>query len=671
MCELCSITFDALKSISVECRRGFYIADSLIFLRDEDFETYLRTSYEDNETAIKLIADYMYKNRSSSSYCARYLHILINKANYFDRLVQIALNEKIDDTAIGIAQANQIMKQRIQYVLKRHEMYASQNRLLACKLIYRLIDYNAKEDALKEFLISAPDEAVLYCDELSVYNIFHTDSNNFDSLGKAALVFSCLPIYQSDSQQYIKSYLAAIRVYYNKSEDDRGYHSRPRTADIISIAEAMLRLREPEKAVDWICGWNPKKAATKFVYRLFKKLLEYDYSELYELLLLQKWASANKLAIVCAYISLGKTPPQGYITYILKLFKRMTIIPDSRFSKRQLLLLAEYILHNEDTKEIVIELIDKFFIDAHFSSVPSLYRDEEQEELSVALRYYALKHVCKGTPINTADFWEAKEVSDQRLSTENKKSVTQMVDFLLPLYLFRLTCIQQNKDGGFLTLCNETLSKIDRSSWSFHSYDKHKLLEIGLLVYTESICLAQALAPKEIKGLISKAIKVSNTSPQFKLKLLEKIICNKNAFQAGLAVLVEIDATYENYPASAKEMAEVFLTCAKLGRRIEKELESKYFAKAIECTKGLDYESYRKIYLYKTLADQISKEEIDNTILSYRIIRLSEDFCRKMGDTKNFPIHEALSAAALLCDKSIWGALCRLGSVKKVMKTTN
>ncbi|WP_216554187.1 hypothetical protein [Tissierella carlieri] len=660
LCELCSITFDTLMSMSVECRRGFYIADSFIFLKDEDFETYLRTCYEDNETAINLIADYMYQNRVTNPYCARYLHIFVDKADYFDCLVQIALNEKIDDAAIGIAEANQIMKQRIQYVLKRHEMYAPQNRLLACKLVYRLIDYNAKEDALKELLLSAPDEAVTYCDELSVYNIFYTDSNDFDSLGKAALVFSRLPIYKTISQQYIKSYLAAIKVYYNKNEDDRGYHSRPRTADIINIAEAMLRLGETEKAVDWICGWSPRKAATKFVYKLFQKLLKYDYHELYEALLLQKWSSPNKLAIVCAYISLGKTPPQIYTDYLLKLFNRMTEIPESRFSNNQLLMFVEYILRIEDAKDIVSDLINKFSIEFQFSSVPSLYREDEQEELSDALRYYALRHVCKRTSTNPADFWKAKENSEQCQSEDNKKSIIQMADFLLPLYLFRLTCIQKNEDDNFFATCNETFSKIDRSSWSFYSYDKHKLLEIGLLVFTESICFEQSLNQKELKGLIDKTLNIRNTSPQFKMELLKKLICNERAYQAGLSVLEEINATYEKYPASAKEMAEVYLSCAQMGQRIEKGLGAKYFAKAIECTKGLDYESYRKIYLYKTLSDKIGKDDTSNSVLAYRIIRLSEDFCRKMGDTKNFPYHESLSAATLLSTVSIWGALCRL-----------
>ncbi|MBU3228116.1 hypothetical protein [Clostridium algidicarnis] len=388
--KICDISIDALASISGECRRGFYIEDSFIFLKDEDFETYLRNCYGNNQEKIETISEYMYLNRTSNSYCSRYVHIFIDKANSFELLVDIALNEKVDGSDLGIAQVNQIMKQRIQYALKRHEMNDPQNRLLACKLVYRLIDCNAKEDALKEFIFNAPDEAVLYCDEISLYNIFHTDSNDFDSLGKAALVFSHFPIYHTDSQQYIKSYLASIKAYYNKNKDHRGYHSQPSITDIINIAEAVLRLGEQENAIRLICEWNPRKVETKHAYHIFIKLLQYDYYELYEPLLLKKWGSPNKLAIVCAYISLGKEPPKLYIDYLLKLFKRMSKIPENRFNNGQLLLFSEYLIHFRNKRDTVTNLLNKFSVQIKFSSLPSMYDKSEKVKFANALRYYAL-----------------------------------------------------------------------------------------------------------------------------------------------------------------------------------------------------------------------------------------------------------------------------------------
>ncbi|HBN83760.1 MAG TPA: hypothetical protein DDZ89_07930, partial [Clostridiales bacterium] len=657
LCKLCGISSDMLLSISVECRRGFYIAGSNILLRDEDFETFLGEHYVGSQTTIELIANHMYANRSTDPYCARYIHIFLDDANQFDRLIEIALDERIDDTTIGIAQANQIMKQRIQFALKRSEMKAPVNNLLGCKLVYRLIDYNAREDALNEFLTNAPDEAVLYCDELSVRNTFFTEANDFDSLAKAALVFSHLPAYHDDARQYIKGYLAETKLFFDKPEDKRSIHSKPGTSNIINIAEAMLRLGESKKAVKWLCGWKPILVETKHVFKIFSKLLIYDYTGLSDLLLSQRWASPNKLAIVCAYISLGKEPPEAYVNYLVKLFRRIESIPVNRFSAEQLLVFTEY-LFSVGSKGVVTELVDKFSIIRVFSTVPSLYTDDEKQALLYMLRYCALRTACKDERVEPGDFWINKDSSDQRQSVENKQSFTQMIDFLLPLNMFRLNCMQNIPN--LFDMCKDEVTKLERQSWSFYSYDKRQLLETGLLVFADAVCLAKVLSPNEFCELTKAILAVCTTSPQFKLKLLDKLTRNKSAFNAALIILGEIDGCYKEYPASAKEMTETYLSCAQMGRRIHAEFGEKYFKKAIACTKDLDYESYRKLYLYKTLAEKVSNTDNDHAELAYNVIRLSEDFCRKMGDTKNFPYSEAIGAAALLSPHSIWGTLCRL-----------
>lgn len=135
---------------------------------------------------------------------------------------------------------------------------------------------------------------------------------------------------------------------------------------------------------------------------------------------------------------------------------------------------------------------------------------------------------------------------------------------------------------------------------------------------------------------------------------------NMSAVNASLMILEEIDNCFINNPTSAREMTEVYLSCSQFGGRVDGSLRKAYFKKALSNTKGQDYESYRKLYLYKALSEKICGSGEDNPELAYNIIRLSEDFCRKQGDTKNFPYEEAIGAAALLSPQCIWGTLCRL-----------
>ena len=523
-------------------------------------------------------------------------------------------------------------------------------------LPFYFANYNFTLTILREFLESAPDETALYCDEVSVYNFFHTVSNDFDSLGKAALVFSHFPIYQEYAEQYINSYLA--NAYYNKDVESRGYHSKPKTTDIVNIAEAMLRQGEIEKSVKWITGWSPRIAAVEFVYEFFSKLISYDYCELYHSLLLQRWTVPNKLAIVCAFVSAGKLPPKAYVEYLKKVFIRMYEIPMKRFDSKHLLTFMEYLLHSEASLDIVIGMVGKFSVKLQCSNRISIYRNDEQEELSNALRYYALMGMNSDKSIILDDILKDKE-SIKQTNVDNE-TLTNILEFLLPIYLFRLTCIQNNQEIDYLRKCNELISSIERRSWNFYTYDRHKLLEMGLLVLAESICYVSEFKAKEIKKLITRIFDIKKMSPQFKLEILKRLVVNNQANSTSVAILREIDNLYEMYPAAAKEMSEIYLSCSKLGKRIDNELGKKYFAKAMESTKEIDYESYRKMYLYRTLAERMSDKGVHDSLLSYKVIRLSEDFCRKMEDTKNFPYHEAISGAVLLSPESIWGALCRI-----------
>lgn len=657
LCGIVNISIEMLQSISVECHDGFYITGSNVSLRDEDFEDFLKRNYGSSKATISCIAQYMYVKRNSDPYSARYVHLFLNQANQFEQLLEISLDERVDDTTIGIAQANKIMRQRIQLTLKRPEVANAGNNLLKCKLVYRLIDYNANEDMLSGFLTSAPDEAILYCDELSVRNTFQTESNDFESLAKAALVFSHFPVYQDDARQYVKSYIAEIKHYFHAPKDKRSIHSRPNTSNIIWIAEAMLRLGETQKAVDWLCRWQPRIVETEHIYELFCKLLGYRDEEHCNSLLSRKWSAPNKLAISCAYISLGKQPPKDYVEYLVRLFKRLKTIPEKRFSVNQLLLFAEFLLSTADKKS-ASELIDKFSIDKNFSSVPSLYMENEKNDYLCFLRYCALRCFCRDETVNLDSYWIEREGTDPKQSNESKHSFKQMADFLIPLYLLRLKCIQDDTDS--FALCKDAVQKLERQAWSYSSYDKHQFFEIGLLVFSEAICCPKSLSANDICELTKTILSTCQTSPQFKLKLLDILSRSTSAANASILMLEKIDNCYKNSPTSAREMTEVYLSCSQFGRRIHADLGKAYFKKALSNTKGQDYESYRKLHIFKTLSEKICGSGEDNPELAYNIIRLSEDFCRKQGDTKNFPYEEAIGAAALLSPQSIWGTLCRL-----------
>jgi len=658
---LFNLSPDMLTSISIECHHGFYVSGASIFFKDEDFEAYLRNTFESSLYAIKAIAEYMLQNRNVDAYCSRYVHLFLDKADRFDEMVDISLNEHVDEIVVGIPKAVQIQAQRIHSTLKRPEILANDNHLTACQLAYKLIDLNTSEEILHELLQNAPDEALKYCDELSLYELFNETESCFSGLSKAALVYSKLPLFKEKARAFIDSYYAAISVYYNKQEKDRNYSLTLQVVDIVSIAEAWLALGEVEKAVKWIRSWSPKKHQASIVYELMMKLIRYKRIDVCDSLLEVPWGIHCKLSVVSAYIASNKSPPQSYIRLLVRFFSRIKAIPTDVFADNQLIDFLEHILSSSGNEDFLSATINKVDLAHKFTHFPSLYSDVDQQQLSLALRYYMLKQSVQDLPLKALDFFmcrEGDDVDSERIK-ERRKEVVEPIDYLFPVYKYRYACLK-NGVNDFDKESDSLISNLWQTSWEYHSFEKRKLLEFALNSFADAVTKYTAASKNSVQRLLNRINKEFEVWPAYQLSLLKVVVRDNRAHQFVLDVLKNVGKALEAHPGSAKEMSESYLSCTRIGQQIDSQAGMKFFSKALECTKGLDYESYRKMHLFHALARSLSSTDYDQPLISYKVTRLAEDFCRKMGDTKNFPYDAAIEAATLLSRRAIWGTICRL-----------
>lgn len=337
-------------------------------------------------------------------------------------------------------------------------------------------------------------------------------------------------------------------------------------------------------------------------------------------------------------------------------------MPKDRFISSQLIDFLEYLLSVGDQKDFLCSIISKISFEYTFTYLPSVYNESEASQISKSLRFYVLRQAVMGLTVAPNDFCKDQNglpEENQKRIDQQKKEIVDAVGFLLPVYSYRLECLE-NSANDFENRSSNLISSLNRNSWRYQSFEKRKLLEFALIAFSDAI-LAFKNAPRDtVQRLLNKVIKDFNVSYNFQISLLNIVVRDNRAYQFILEGLERVDKALNDYPASARELSEAYLNCAKIGQKIDKRVGAVYFAKAIECTKGLDYEAYRKIYLYQTIAYNIQKNDYDNPLLSYKVIRLAEDFCRKLGDTKHFPYEAAIEAAALLSKNAIWGAICRL-----------
>jgi hypothetical protein len=652
---------DMLTSISIECHNGFYISDASILFKDEDFEAYLQNQFESSVDVINAIAEHMLQNHNTDAYSSRYVHLFLDKADHFSEMVQLSLNEHVNEVVVGIPKVAQLQTQRIHSTLKRPEMLIKDNHLIACKLVYKLIDLNASEETLNELLQNAPDEALMYCDELSLYELFNETDSCFSGLSKAALVYSKLPLFVENARIYIKSYYAAVSVYYSKREEERNNSLAPKVDDIVNIAEAWLALGEVDKAVKWIRSWSPKKYQADIVYVLIMKLIKYRHIDVSDSLLKFPWGIHCKLSMVSAHIASSKSPPQRYISELVRFFSRIKTIPDDVFAYNHLIEFFEYILASSSHEALLNETVKKIEFIHKFTHFPSLYNDDDGKQLSYALRFYVLKQSVQNIPLKALDFFMSREGDDvdPERSNERRIEVVDSIEYLFPVYKYRYACLK-NEFNDFIKESNDLISNLRHTSWAHHSFEKRKLLEFALNSFADAATKYSAASKKSIQHFLYRINKEFKVWPAYQLSLLKVVVRDSRAHQFVLEVLEEVDKALAAHPDSAKELSESYLSCARVGQQIDPKVGKKFFSKAIECTKGLDYESYRKMHLFQTMAKSLSSTDFDQPLISYKVTRLAEDFCRKMGDTKNFPYDAAIEAATLLSRRAIWGAICRL-----------
>lgn len=341
ICDICGISFAFLNSVCVECHYGLYIKKEQLSFKDEDFENYIRLKFGDSKFFMSKIADYLFEKRNEDAYCARYVHLFLDAADQFERIIQISLNEEIAGTDVGLAQTNKIMLERIHTALARPEIKNRCNRVLAYKLIYREADFCAGEDSLSKLLYDAPEEISIFADEMSVRAVIASFNNSFEALGRKALLSARLSDGKGKARDFINIFVRKLKTYYESQNEDRGA-DRPQNDDIVRVIEAMLICGDIDEAYCLLTGWKPEKAAIPYISSFFKKMLVYKKETYIDSLLERKWSLPNLLSIICAYITEGKAVPHILKEKVDKVIDRIKILPLNRFSLGNVIQYFEY-----------------------------------------------------------------------------------------------------------------------------------------------------------------------------------------------------------------------------------------------------------------------------------------------------------------------------------------
>lgn len=654
---------DMLQSLSVDCSFGLYIEHDFIFFRDEDFETFLRERYCDNSRSINIIADYMYQNRHLDAYSAKHVHSFLGLLNNTSKLINISLNESIDESIIDVTEASRIMLSRIKSTLNLPVLKSEQYRMEYFQLLYRSIDFSKSDEAITKLIEKYPEQASLYCDNNTLLQVFTTERNNFEELGKAVFVFSMDPNTKSKALFYLDSYRGSLNLYYSKQEEERDPLERPRQDDIVNIVDSIVRLKNETDMKRWITAWSNKQFQADIIFRVLVRLINRNELESVIKILKIDWPSHCKLSIVAAYLKCRRTPPIDLIKYLNRLFNRLQIIDSKQFDQAHFILFLEY-LFSQSNNKLLNNIISKYHINFPISHLPYIH-GENEHQLDLNIRLYVLIKTMKGEPLNSDDFIDYDGLNKslkQRDISDRINDIKKVYDFLLPAYKYRITVIKGDNCEETKSLYNDCLGGLDRLYW-WSDMDNNKTgsIRLCLLALADGILNTPSFNLQDIHNYLSDILTATKIYRDTKLALSDLCANDRRSQQFTLEILKSLSSELIQHPTSASEATEVYIQCAQIGQRIQIDVGRNYFEKALHAAKGLDYESYKKLELFNILSDTATNRGYLNDVeLSHEFIRLAEDFYRKLWDSKNYPYKEVFTTATKLSPMNIFSAICRL-----------
>ncbi len=656
---------EMLQSLSVDCSFGLYIENDFIYFHDEDFETFLRDKYCDNLKAVGAITDYMYKHRYQDVYCAKHVHSFLAKQSDISKLLNISLNEAIDESLVDITEASRIMISRIKATLSISDIKTQEYWKESFQLIYKIIDFSKSYDAINKLIYNNPEQAYLYCDQNTLLKVFTTDRNDFDSLGKAAFIFSMKSETKTKALSYLDSYSGAVNYYYSKPEEKQNPIQRPKFDDIVNIAESLLRLKDEASMKRWINSWISRKFQANLLFEILVRLISRNDMKIANKIESLHWCFYCKIAIVAAYLKYKKTPPINLVEHLKNVFNKIQTLNITKLNKEHFILILEYLCKNDKNRDLLLNIISKYHINYLVSYLPYIHGDDE-EELDCNLRFYVLEKILRNEKINSEDFCDNDSLlKDKRFTQkeidERVKGIRKVYDLLLPVYIYRMQIILGANSEATEKLYNDCLAKLDRLYWNDLDSQKSGSIRLCLLALSDAALNTDTTDSQAIHQNLIKIAKATNIYRDTKFALADLCSYDRRSYQFSLETLKAISDEIIQHPTSAMEASEAYIKCAQIGQRVELRVGQIYFEKALQAAKGLDYESYRKLELFNILSNVASDgKSLSDVELSHEFVRLAEDYYRKMGDSKNFPYREVFETATILCPENIFSIMCRL-----------
>jgi len=662
-------TSDAIiTDVVTDTAQGIVLRNDVLVFTDEDFEAYLRQHYPSNGTETEAVATLLLAQADSDEYASKHIGNFLLLTGRYEELKDMVFAKKHlivpkDPVAlkeISIDRTRQAMKLSLK----------EQKTVDFLKLQIMAAEAAKTNDTLTETLLSNADLTAMYGDRETVENLYFK-SDKLTWYGPVH--FRCAAIYARDKDTLTeaKSHLKAANSWLDwrdrqPDEELRHYHMIP--LDFAFATEAICRLENVETALEWLSKHSYFRIDI-VMQLLLRNSLDYDLVvSVNKAISTFNWKLPAKLNIVPVYFAAGEKVPfdtSGLVEEFDGLFKSRSL---ARFpTKQKVVQAAEYLAINGEKPAQLLKLLSY----AKFSppqSFPHFYasnfrKEKEFVHLDLLFRSKALVAAINDKELTIEELYperfkkaESKEFRRTSYEREEKARLDDFFAAVLPFYSLRAKFIAQKIDEavflqGVKNYCdsfyrNHSIYSYHRELTHFKTY--YAGVFSGITVYLKD--------KEQYINLLKGCFGVKENAIAVRLDIAGQISHGKSAHAATLALLKEADGLIFDAQTDASGKISDFLTCVRIGGKLDRSVGQAYFKKMVETVSEIDIEGFDQI---RFIADLSTASTGSYPETAYLFTRFVEYAHSRLKNWDNFPWEAGINGSAHLDPAGTLALVCR------------
>lgn len=672
--EIMDVNIDFLKDLSSDIWNGLILENDLFSFRDEDFENYIRVTYQISLEELQQITRIFLSKSETDEYASINLGSLLFTAEYKQELVDIVLNRKLLTFPKDPIRNREVYINRTKLALRVSSDI--QDDLTYFKLLFIAAEESKTDRALTELLINYPDLVSRFGDEASLSRL-NLKSEEKPWAGAFHLKLAGIYSRRPESKEIALKHLKTAREWLNwrsqkKDEELRDYHIS--SLDIAYEVEAVLRLFGLVRAIKTINKWNPKETRLSAGNYLVENIISFSSKENVDEWLKYPYFRVDvNMFIICKLFQYNQ--PINFdlnfiATHLLSILSKKRIKFDERF-QQLIIQFCGILAHHKVDTEVIFNILS-FITTKPLDRIPyfSKIHSDKNEEISmdITLAKETLVFSLKSLEVNIEYFYpdrfkdiaSIKDYEKKNSLERDKKEFVHFYKYAVPIYQLRSDLLTERiPQSECLTKFKEICNNIGKDyefkyQFGYWANDRFiflsgKLTEIALLFDDKANPI----------DLIINSLDRYTDKLKLRFEVLDKIILLEDLLKTSLKLLNESDEIINNSELSSKEIIENYIRCLLFSSKINDSFSKDFFAKAIKATSEIDYEAHMQILsIYYLSETGVSKP---NPQLAYEYARFIEYCDIKLGayDKKHFPYSEGLLGIANMDMPSMFATICR------------